>query len=74
MGMVKFNGNELKAILAKKKVTQKQLTAGLGLGKNNVCRWVNGRFTPSVGDVLSILKFLGYSQSEAKEVFWTLYN
>ena len=74
MGMIKFCGNKLNALMADKKVKQSQVSKVLGVGRNTVSRWINGSRVPEVGTIVKILEVLGYSDSEAKEVFWTLYN
>jgi len=71
---MKFNGKKLKLLLVEKNTKLISVTKGIGLTKHTLSRWVNGVNAPEVGEVMSILNFLGYSESEAKEVFWTLYN
>jgi DNA-binding XRE family transcriptional regulator len=74
--MIKFRGNKLKALLAESKVTQTQLAKELGLHRNSVYQWCNGKSVPEVGMVLNILYILGYRPQNIWEnkKFWDLYD
>ena len=54
--------------------TQRELADYLGVDHHRLNKWLCGKAEPKVGNVIKMLDFLGYSESEAKEVFWTLYN
>jgi transcriptional regulator with XRE-family HTH domain len=72
--MIKFCGNELKALIAKHGKGQKEVASFIGVSPSRLSSWVRGKAKPEEGYILNILKFLGYSEGEAKEVFWSLYS
>ena len=72
--MIKFCGNELSALIAKHGKQKTDVARDIGISRARISSWVRGKAEPKPGHLIKIIICLGYSESEAKEVFWTLYN
>ena len=57
-------GENLRGILARRKITQAELAGKLGVSQGTVCQWTHGRFYPSVQTLIRIAELLDVSLDE----------
>lgn len=50
--------NRIKAVLAEKQISAKQLASAIGRNETSVSRWCNNRIQPSVTQLQEIAQFL----------------
>lgn len=56
--------NRIKAVLAEKQVSAKQLCAAIGKNETTVSRWCNNKIQPSVPQLQEIARFLDVDERE----------
>jgi transcriptional regulator with XRE-family HTH domain len=72
--VLKFQGDILRETLVKHCINQSALSRKLGVSREAVSQWVNGKSQPNNGHVLDMLLTLGYTQDEARMKFWDFYK
>lgn len=63
---LKYNG--IKALLARKEMTQVDLAERMGIHRNTVASWLNGQRSANVEDIIAMLEAMGYSVSDVLDM------
>ena len=63
---LKYNG--IKALLARREMTQTELADKIGVHRNTLASWLNGSRSANMENIMQILAAMGFSEGEIFEM------